>query len=266
MEAIGIEKLTKEEYFSLEAEKAFMGRSQFKGFLDCEAKQMAVLKGDWEDEDKEALLVGSYIHAWNEGTLDKFISDHPEIFTKQGKLRAGFEKANSMIQVLEKDEFAMFALEGEKEVLFTAEFAGVPWKIMVDSHKPGLSNTDLKSCRSIVEKVWDEESRTKLSFIEAYKYILQGAIYSEVERIASGRKDWLEFILVAVSKEDPPDKEIISLKDDARYGYELNEIKLHMPHVMDVKNEVVKPRRCGVCNYCRATKKLKKIIHYTDLD
>jgi glutaredoxin len=35
-----------------------------------------------------------------------------------------------------------------------------------------------------------------------------------------------------------------------------------MPHILDVKSGRVEPERCGVCDYCRATKKIDKPIDF----
>ena len=33
------------------------------------------------------MLIGSYVDAWCEGTLDKFKEEHPEIYNKKAKQR-----------------------------------------------------------------------------------------------------------------------------------------------------------------------------------
>ena len=55
-----------------------MSVSQFKSFagtdgkLACEAEAMAELRGEWEMKKTTALMVGSYVDSYFEGTLDDF--------------------------------------------------------------------------------------------------------------------------------------------------------------------------------------------------
>lgn len=259
-------ELTKANYHSVEAERAYMSRSQYLGFLECEAQQKAILDGVWAKEKGTALLVGSYIHAWSEGTMTEFVAENPEMFTQKGKLKADFAQAEIMIEALQQDPIAMFTLQGEKEVIITAEFAGARWKVMLDVLNRARGRiVDLKSTRSIREKYWDEELRAKVSFVEQYNYPLQAALYSEIERIAAGRESWLDFLIVAVSKEKTPDKEIISLTDENRYCEELAQIEVNMPRILAVKAGIETPTRCENCSYCRSTKMLTGAIHYTEL-
>lgn len=260
--------LTKENYFDLEVEREFMSRSQYLGFMACEAKEMAKLSGAWVEEKSEALLVGSYLHSWNEGTRSEFVADHPGMFTRSGGLRAEYKQADVMISTLEADPLAMYMLQGDKELVFTAEFAGAKWKVMADIHNAERKRmVDLKSTRSIRGTEWNTELGYKANFIENYHYILQAALYCEIERLASGRpeRDWLDFFLVAVSKEKVPDKEVIDLRDPERYLYELEMVQQNMPRVLAVKAGEVEPVRCERCDYCRATKHLTKAVHYTEI-
>lgn len=255
--------LTRDNYHSLEAERAYMSRSQYQGFQGCEAKQMATLEGKWEDEVSEALLVGSYVHSWNEGTQKKFIKENPDMFTKARELKAPFKQAEKMILALETDPLCKYMLQGKKEVVLTAEFAGAMWKVMLDvlnSERQRI--VDLKTTKSIRERSWDEQRGCKVSFIEQYNYPLQAALYSEIERLATGRDAWLDFFMVAVSKEKVPDKEIIELNDGARYQYELEQVKENMPRILAVKAGIEEPKRCESCDYCRSTRKLSGVVHY----
>ena len=260
-------QLTRENYHSLEANRAFMSNSQYKAFLECEAKQMAILAGTHIEETSDAFLVGSYVHAWAEGRKDEFIAEHPEMFLKGKKeLKAPFKSADDMIYTLVTDQLCLYMLEGRKEVILTAEFAGTPWKIMIDAYQQDRRRiVDLKTTRNIREKVWDNEVREKVSFVEQYKYIQQAAIYTEIERLASGREDIFDFYIVAVSKQDPPDKEVIDLRDPERYYYELEQVKANMPRILAVKSGQETPNRCERCDFCRKTRKLTGAIHYTEL-
>src|SRR5665648_798980 len=212
-------KLNKSNYFSQEASFQYMSNSQYKNFMSCEAMAIAELSGNWIREPSDALLIGSYVHLWQEGRRREFISEHPEMFKKSKELLKKFVDADKMIKTLEGDPFVMYVLEGQKEVILTAQMFGSQWKIMIDSHNlEKRRNLDLKTTWSITDKVWSEENWAKVSFVEKYHYLLQMSIYSEVERIANGREpgDWLDFYIVAVSKEKFPDKAVINTTDPER--------------------------------------------------
>jgi len=261
-------ELTHGNYHGGDSNKIYMSCSQYKSFLNCEAKTMAKLTGAWVDEPSTALEVGSYVHSWSEGTQREFIANHPNMFKKDGSLKAEYLVADKMIACLARDPLAMYCLEGEKEVILTFDMFGVTWKGMLDvQNNERRRIVDLKTTRSVTEHVWDEELRKKVSFVEAYRYPLQMAIYCEGERIAMGREngDWSEFLIVAVSKEKCPDKAIINMTDHERLVKELAEVEENMPRIIAVKSGVEKPIRCECCSYCRETKVLTSVVHYSDL-
>jgi hypothetical protein len=266
-------QLTAENYYSDEANREYMSYSQFKGFVPdyggCEAQAMAKLWGGWQEPESEAFLLGSYVHAWNEGTLDKFKGEHPDLFSTRGEtkgqLKATYKIADTMIETLRNDEWCMKALEGEKEKIITAEFAGCWWKCKFDvlNVKAGRF-TDLKTTRSLSERVFNETTRRYEHWIEAYGYIGQMAVYREVERLAASREKGLSPLIVPVSKEDVPDKAILFFNDE-ELAYELEKVEFYMPHVLEVKSRKIEPVRCEKCQYCRETKKVARIMHYSEL-
>lgn len=261
-------KLNRENYHSNQANCDYMSRGQYKSFLECEAKEIAKLDRAWVDEPSIALEVGQYVHTFNDGTIREFISNHPGMFKKDGSLKAEYLVADRMIECLKRDPFAMYCLEGTKEQIITFEMFGAWWKVMLDvQNNERRRIVDLKTTRSITEKVWDEETRKKVSFIEAYQYPLQMAIYTEGERISEGRDegDWSEFLIVAVSKEKSPDKAIINMTDHERLVKELAEVERNMPRILAVKAGIEEPVRCESCDFCRSTKTLTKAIHYSEL-
>lgn len=256
-------KLNSKNYHSIEANRQYMSHSQYQDFLSCEAMAMAKLEG-WKEPDSSERLIGSYVHAAIEGKLDDFKSEHPELFTKKGELYAQYKHADTMIEALMNDEFIQFVLQGDKEVILTADMFGVTWKAKLDTYNPVAGRiVDIKTTRSIRDKHW-HKNYGYVSFVEAYGYVTQMAIYAEIERLSSGRDEWLETLIVAVSKEDPPDKEII-LVDEDRLRIELEEVERNMERIIQVKQGIVEPKRCEKCRYCRETKKVKKIVHYLDL-
>ena len=259
--------LTRANYHSVEANQIYCSKSQHDGFNTCEAATIGRLAGEWVDDKPIAFLVGSYVHAWCEGTLSDFIAEHPECFKRDGSLKSEFKQAEEMIRTLEADPFVMHTLDGEKEVIQTAEIDGIPFKSMFDVYVPGKRIVDLKTTKSIRELQWSAEHGGKVTFIEQYNYFKQVAIYLEVERINAGRPegDWLDFYMVAVSKEKVPDKEVINLTDHDRVGVELAKIKADFPRIKAVKSGRVEPIGCGCCDYCRSVKRITRAIDYREL-
>jgi hypothetical protein len=258
-------KLTDDNYFSKEAHKQYVSVSQFKAFLDCEAAAFAELNGIWEKPQKDVFLVGNYGHSHFENSLDKFKIQHPEIFTKQGTLRAEYKQADEMINALETDEIFKSIFVGESEIIYTAFLYGTWWKIKVDKQniKEGYF-VDLKFIKDF-ERVWDGSQRKKVTFVEKYGYLIQIAIYRAVicANLNINPED-LEAFIIAVTKQSPPDKMVLRFNPED-YEIGLKVVENNIAHILDVKSGKVPPTRCEKCDYCRATKKLDRAYHYSEL-
>ena len=137
-------QLTSENYYSQEANQEYMSVSGYKDFagtygkMPCEFYGMEKLNGRWQDEKSTALLVGSYVDSYFEGSLDQFKKDNPEIFTQKGELKANFKQAEEIIARIERDEYFMKYMSGQKQVIMTGELFGAKWKIKMDSYIPGF--------------------------------------------------------------------------------------------------------------------------------
>ena len=250
-------KLTADNYFSPEASKRYFSVSQLKTFLDCPARAMAEIRGEYEQPMTKALLMGSYFDAWVEGTLDKFKEEHPEIFnSRTGELKADYQQVNDIIKRVQADEVFMEYLEGDKQKIITFNLFGAPFKMKMDVYKKGERIVDTKLMRSM-------ERIMGVSFVSHWKYDWQTAIYAEGEYIANKSKDKqrLETYLAVATKEDVTDLEIIHIP---RWRNEecLEEIEKLMPRFIAYKNGELEAPRCGVCPYCRSTKKLTGPIDY----
>lgn len=241
--------LTNENYYSDIANQEYMSVSQYKSFRKCEAAAMAELKGEWKQPKTTALLVGSYVDAWFEGTLDEFKDQNPEIYRvgKSKCLKADFIQAEAIIERVQQDELFMRYMSGKKQEIRTAELFGTPWKIKIDSLHPDKI-VDLKVMRSM-ERIMGK------SFVEHWGYDLQMAIYNAVE----GRD--LATYLAVVTKQTPPDLEIISIPRWRRVEL-LEEVERSMPRILGVKSGKFPAERCGVCEYCRSTKVITEPIDF----
>lgn len=257
--------LTNQNYHSPEARSRYMGVSMFKDFQKCEVMALAKVKGEYEEKTSTALLVGSYIDAYFSRELDQFLVEHPEIFTKQGTLKADYKVAEDVIKAIEEDELLMKYLDGEKQVIMTGEIAGVPWKIKMDAYHPGKLIVDQKIMRDM-NPVWvEKDGRNVLTdFVSAYGYDLQGASYQEIERQNSATHEKLPFVLAVTTKEECPDKELIKIDQDY-LDAALDEIKAKAPRYWDIINGKIEPVGCGHCPACRAKKKLTGVMSYHKL-
>ena len=135
--------LTEDNYFSSEAQVAYMGSSQFKAFDRCEAAALAEIRGEYAPEKSAALLVGSYVDAYFSGTLESFKSQNPDIFKRDGSLKAEYCQAEAVIRRIERDPMFIRYISGEPQKILTGEIAGVPFKIKMDSYHPGRAIGDM---------------------------------------------------------------------------------------------------------------------------
>lgn len=238
-------------YYSNEANKEYMSYSQFKDFLKCPAMAMAKLKGEWQDECSDSLLVGSYVDAWLDGKLDMFREEHPEIYnTRTGELKASFKQAEELCKIIKKDDYMYELLKGERQRIMTGLIAGVPFKIKIDSLHDDMiiDGKVLKDC----EDCWIDG---KYPFYMANRYDLQGIIYQTIVQQNIGKK--LPFILGVITKEKVPDKRLVKIQDSVLEDAK-NEIIAKAPIFQKMKLGEEPIWNCGCCDYCKSIKALNE--------
>ena len=271
-------ELTRENYFSQEAQMAYMGSSQFKDFLSCEAAALAKIQGRYKPPASRSMLVGSYVDAWYSGELPDFTERHPDMFKKDRTLKADFLAANAIIDRMQADQLYSLLMSGEKQVIRTGKIAGVPFKIKIDSL------LDAAACRQIAEEfpgaapalgfgdgaivaqkvmrdlgdVWSDEERRMVPFAQAWGYDIQGAIYQAVEG------HMMPFILAVGTREEPADLAALYIPDDALRA-KLYEVEDLAPRFQAIKEGREEPRRCERCPWCRATRTLRTIVDFREL-
>ena len=257
---------------------AYMGSTQFKAFEKCEAAALAELKGEYHPPSSTALLVGGYIDAWFSGELPLYQAQHPEIFKRDGTLKAEYLRATEVVVRMQSDELYMLLMSGRKQVIRTGEIAGVPFKIKIDSLLDGdtckaivqrFPNTaaalgfcdgaivDQKAMKDMAD-VWSAEDHCKIPFIEFYGYDIQGAIYQAIEG------NMLPFVLAVGTKEESPDLEALYIADED-LAAKLAEVEDRAPRYQAIKEGRIQPTRCEHCDYCKATKHLTAILNYKEL-
>lgn len=260
-------KLNSNNYFSKEAQMEYFSVSQYKdfvgtiGMVGCEAQAVAKLRGEWEQEMTTPLLVGSFVDAHFEGTLDVFTAQYPQILKKDGGLRAEYTQAEEIIARIERDEYFMKYLSGKKQVIFTGDIFGVKWKCKVDSFIKDLLICDLKVMASLRKSFWAKDYGS-MEFVSYWGYDTQAAVYQKLVEINTGKV--LPFYIAGASKEKYPDIEIIGFNQVDLDGT-LSLIEPNIKRISQLKKGELAPDRCEVCDYCKHTKVLNKPIHFTKL-
>jgi hypothetical protein len=279
-------RLTQKNYYGPKANWAYMSKSQFGSFARCEAATMAELSGEFKPEPSAALLVGSYVDAalTSKQELDAFLAEHPEVLnSRTGELKADFKQAQLMVDRVKQDELFRMLTNGKSQVILKGEIAGVAFRGKADfilsaeqcraimAAFPETAEVlggpftegcivDLKSTKDF-EMVWSEKNGCKVSWIEAWDYVSQGAIYRELYRQMTGKT--LPFVIVAVTKEKETDLDAFYIPQ-TELDAALRIVEDNAPMYNEVKAGLRDPIRCESCAYCRRTKKLTKIKNYKE--
>ena len=242
--------MTSSNYYTPEANKHYWSVSLFKAFDKCEASGLAQVRGQYEREETDALLIGSYVDAYFTGELDEFVGRHADVmFKKNGELYAKYEHANDIINTVECQPLMVEFLSGEHQKIFTADLFGVQWKIKTDVYVPGQRIVDLK-CVKDFKPIYQDGFGYR-SWIEYWGYDIQGAIYQKVVEASTGEK--LPFYIVAVTKEKIPDVAVIQIPQHV-LDTALKVVEAKIDRFDLVKIGEIDPNRCEVCEWCRKTK------------
>ena len=238
--------LTPHNYYSPEANQHYFSVSQIKSFAECPARTMAELRGEYVRPATSALLIGSYVDAYFEGTLDRFKTERPELFKRDGTLKAEYAHADRMIARAESDKVFMKHMQGEKQVIRTGTIDGFPFKIKMDVLHPERI-VDLKTCKDFLPVY--KPGAGRMSFAEAYGYTLQGAVYQAIEGYSK------PFYINAITKETMPDIAVIRIGQEY-LDAEMTVLRQNLPYYDAIKQGIVEPPRCEHCAYCKSTRVL----------
>lgn len=261
--------LTNENYYSTQANIDYMSVSQFKDFagttchFNCEETAFLKYKGLIPQATSEALLMGSYIDAYYEGTLDEFKQNNPELFKKTGDrgLLAKYVQVDDIIRRLNKDPMFTSYMSGDKQVIMTAKLFGVDWKIKMDSYLPGDKIVDLKLVKDM-NPIWNPATHSKVDFIHYWGYDIQGAVYQKIVELVTGYR--LPFYIAAATKEKITKYDIIQITQP-HLDAALEFVENYIQHVLDIKTGKIAPVRCETCAHCLATKRIKAPITIDDI-
>lgn len=234
-----------------------MSVSSYKRFKKCELDALQ----QWDLPKTTPLLVGSYVDAYVEGTLDQFKEEHPEILStrgsSKGELKSEFKQADEICKYIDNDRTLQQFLSGEKQTIMTGEISGVPFKIKMDSYSPHIAINDLKVMATVTDR-----RGNYYDFITPWGYDIQLACYQEIVRQNTGDK--LLCYICAVTKEDPINSIIVNIPqlylDKALY-----EVESNIVHYYDVKMGRTAPISCNICSTCVSKRKETPIISLLDL-
>lgn len=246
--------LTADNYFE---DTHFMSVSSYKLYKKCEKLGLQGFKS----EPSKDMLIGSYVDAFVEGTLEKFKEGHPDIISSRGatkgELKAEFKQADEICDFISKDPVFSKFMSGDKQVVMTGEIGGVPFKIKMDSYSKGIAINDLKVMRTVTDRFGNF-----YDFITPWGYDIQLACYQEIVRQNTGEQ--LPCFICAVTKENPINSVIVNIPQNilniALYGVESN-----VEHFYRIKTGLELPNGCGTCSVCVAERKKTPIISLGDI-
>ncbi len=271
-------ELTQENYYQ---DTSRLSYSRYKRYKQCQAKAYAVDNGIWvEERDETPLLLGNYVHSYFESSKahEKFMAENGDrLLAKAGKnkgnLKSDFIIGDKMIESLEEDDGFNRLYHGypsdkvEKEMIVFGEIEGVPVKGKLDS--VNLSRgyfVDLKTMKSIYAEEWNAELRKRVpaavNNILNFGYHGQLGLYRELLKQMTGQE--FRPLIVAVSKENVPDKDILKI-DEEWLEEGLGNLKADIVEVWNVIQGKQKPKSCGHCDFCRSKKKLNAVISLNNL-
>lgn len=276
--------LTDDNYYTPEANQHYFSCSQFEEFMSCEAAALAHVQGRYAPPETDAFFLGKYFHSYFEGKeAFKAFCNEPENFgkifkTKTTKSRgteitgkyATIVQIDNMIKAAETEPAIkrLIDMEGMNEISMHGKLFGkYPWRIRIDKLIPDMDLIiDWKTVANIRELKYDSAKGKRVSFVETYNYMFRAAVYSEIYKEFRKTDTLPLFWLVCLSKQEPPDKEIINLTHAQRYELELEKVSEKITRFQAIKDGIVPPKRCGHCAYCRSTKTVTSAMDYWELE
>lgn len=259
--------LTRDNYHSQEANLEYMSFSLLKSLnWGCAAKEMAILKGDLKKEQKTCFLEGSLFHSWFEGeeAYKNFKDNNPEIYAKTGKnkgeLKSDFKLIEIMIESVKKDQYLMGLINHPKiehEKIITFEILGVKCKTQIDLFVSDEFVLEIKSTNDLLKKFYSTEKNHYVNFIEYNHYLLQAFFYSL--GLETCGYQFKEYLMLAVSKEEKPKKELLNIGDQVYFEANFAEkFPYWLEYAVAVRDGNIEAKRCEKCDYCYETKKIEK--------
>ena len=218
--------------------KEYISFSAIGRYNECEAKALAIDKGEFTETQTKAMLSGQVFEAI---VLDM---DMPEgIYKKNGEPYAEFRDAIAAGMIAKHELQTANILNGSR--FQVKKEAGVLLGIADIEDDENIY--DLKYLKD-VKDTWVEGMLAP--FWYKSQYDKQLAIYRE---LFPGK----DYHLLVYTKETPPNKRWVQF-DRGILDRALEEIETKdIPRILEVR-ETGKAKRCELCDYCRSTSKLIK--------
>lgn len=248
-------KLNQGNYYSTEANQHYLSASSYKEAIKCEACYKAQLMGKYENPETRALLLGSLVDellTGNKKSIESFFNvNRDNLYTKKGEPYADVQRALNAVDRVKSQPLMMEYLSGRHQVIMTGKIDGVDWRIKMDSYKGGKFIADLKYLRDL------GTGNPFKNPVKEWGYDTSMAIYQEIVFQTTGKR--LPVYLVIVTKEEIPRCEVCEIKqwnlDEA-----LEDVRKNQPRVVAVRDGLVVPENCKVCDFCAATMQISAPI------
>jgi hypothetical protein len=262
-------QVNNENYYSKEVRSKFLSATSIKEIIGtansdksgCPAAAKAKQNG-WKsqfEKDNKALLIGSYVDAYFECTLEQYKGTNPEIYnSKTGELKVDYQHADIIIRYIERDSFFMQFMKGEKQKIYQTELFGLPIIAKLDFEQSDKI-IDLKVMATMNPEYI--KGLGYVPFIEYWGYDLQLGVYQKIiENITGIKKD--SYIAV-VTKQKPPRKAIVKIPQE-KLDDEIKWIAYNL-HTLEYYLTDNPQPHCGKCDYCLETQNISKETDYSEL-
>lgn len=262
-------KLTADNYYSPEADMQYFSCSQIKDFKKCSAMWYAKLIGEYIPPYPDAFKFGHYVDCalLEPDKFPQFCIDNAEwIMMRSRKDKLSVIKAlDESISAVRRQPLFMEYLSGDSQDIITCEMFSHQYKCRMDVVSfEHCRIVDLKTSKDIRSRVFCETSKAYVSsFIDAYDYWIQAALYREAVRIKYGVQ--MEFFIAAMEKTAPFDHDVFDMTGSpeslAILRDKLFEAKKCMDEMSMIKGDRPDPMdldRCERCEYCVSTRVLTK--------
>ena len=217
--------------------KDHLSYSAYHWMKQCEAKQVAIDKGEWEIKPSTAMLNGQLFEALLCG------QEPPEgTLKKNGEPYAWASDTIELAERMKQDKLVQAFLQGQQQVHMTIDnWVSIP--DIIDNQNKRV--VDIKLVRDF-ESRYVEEYGCRVPFYAERNYYLQLALPA----LELG----YEAYLLAGTSESPGNFAIFHLPE-ANLLTALEDAKHNEKHLLAVRREEIEPTRCEKCDYCRATQK-----------
>lgn len=266
--------VTQQNYYEKDTQQNFLSATVFKGFLECEAKGVAMMKGTYTPfATDNALLYGQYVHSYYESkeAHDSYIKDNwDRFYTQRGTKRAETKNMDKAIEALNnngafnklyldpRNEYEKIVtgdiVASDQDDIFLTDYTEPPkieWIGKLDMVNPASKVIgDIKTSADFY-KSYTDINGNKTDFIRAFGYDIQMAVYQYLLSISTGQL-YVPIIFV-VSKKNFTTQAIEI--PQSRLDECLELVREREQRVNDLMKEVVNDspstaQPCGVCDYC----------------